>query len=147
MGIAWRERARLLRAQDNKQPGHDGGKGHPPQASRGLQALDPGVVTAEFAVVLPAVMLMAMLLLGLARTVTVSMGCQEAAGAAARQLVVTQGRDDVGARVRDVAGSGSTASTSRTSSGTEIRVSCPVIPDPWGVLPTRVEAKAVALDQ
>lgn len=51
---------------------------------------DRGAVTAEFAVVLPAVAMVAMVLLCLTRTVTVSMRCQDAASAVVRELVTRE---------------------------------------------------------
>lgn len=56
---------------------------------------DRGAATAEFAVVLPAVAMVAMVLLCLTRTVTVSMRCQDAASAVVRELV-TRGRRPIG---------------------------------------------------
>ena len=52
---------------------------------------DRGAATAEFAVVLPAVAMVAMVLLCLTRTVTVSMRCQDAASAVVRELVTREG--------------------------------------------------------
>lgn len=52
---------------------------------------DSGAATAEFAVVLPAVAMVAMVLLCLTRTVTVSMRCQDAASAVVRELVTREG--------------------------------------------------------
>ena len=50
-------------------------------------AADEGAVTAEFAVVLPAVILVAVVLIALARTVTVSMSCQDAAAVAVHKAL------------------------------------------------------------
>ena len=57
-------------------------------------AADEGAVTAEFAVVLPAVILVAVVLIALARTVTVSMSCQDAAAVAVREIVVAGDESD-----------------------------------------------------
>ena len=87
---------------------------------------DRGAVTAEFAVVLPAVAMVAMVLLCLTRTVTVSMRCQDAASAVVRELVTREG------------------GLSGADDGHSIRVTaqCPVLPDPFGVLPVKVTGSA-----
>lgn len=110
--------------------------------------LDAGAVTAEFAVVLPAVILVATVLMGLARTVVVAMACQDAAAVAVREIVVAgDGADPIGAAM---AVAGSEISVDVGAENDEIvtvTVSCPVIPDPMGVLPTRVSAVAAGIVQ
>ena len=99
---------------------------------------DEGSATAEFAVVLPSVAAVAMLMLCLGRAVVVSMDCQDAAAVAAHAMTIA-GRDgESRARSAALAAAGNDA---RADSVT-ITVQCPVIPDPVGVLPTRVTAKA-----
>ena len=88
---------------------------------------DEGSATAEFAVVLPSVAAVAMLMLCLGRAVVVSMDCQDAAAVAAHAMTIA-GRDG--------------ESRARSADSVTITVQCPVIPDPVGVLPTRVTAKA-----
>lgn len=106
---------------------------------------DPGAVTAEFATVLPAVVVLALLLLALARTVMVSIGCQDAASAAAR-AAVTAGEDaDPSTAAHAVGGGGITVNVSRAGERVTVTTHCPVIPDPMGVLPTRVEGRAVGV--
>ena len=105
---------------------------------------DEGSATAEFAVVLPSVAAVAMLMLCLGRAVVVSMDCQDAAAVAAHAMTIA-GRDgESRARSAALAAAGNDArvSFSRNADSVTITVQCPVIPDPVGVLPTRVSAKA-----
>lgn len=119
---------------------------------------DTGTVTAEFATVLPAVVALALLLLALTRTVMVSIGCQDAASAAARTAVTAGGSSgssdssgsDVGfadpsSAARAVVGDGITVHVSRSGDRVTVTTLCPVIPDSMGVLPTRVEGRAVGV--
>ena len=78
---------------------------------------DCGTVTAEFAVVLPCVAAVAILVLCLGRASIVSMNCQDAAAAGARAMAIDAGGE---AKV----------------------VRCPVAADPTGVLPASVVGKA-----
>lgn len=105
---------------------------------------DEGAATAEFAVVLPAVMVMAILLLYLARAVIVSMSCQDAAATIARELVVN-GDADAGALAQRIAGNGARASVAEQSDQVNVIVHCPVIPDPLGILPEMVTGKATGV--
>lgn len=108
-----------------------------------LRYADRGAATAEFAVVLPAVVAVAVLLLCLSRAVIVSMDCQDAAAAAARELVIAgKGTVDSAAMARAVAGDGATASVTYDGELVTVVTQCPVVPDPLGVLPTRVTGTA-----
>lgn len=126
-----------------------------------------GAVTAEFAVILPAVVALAILLCCLGRAVVVRVECQDAARTIARRAAqqmqvdatsledVADGlepwADSVAAQL---AGSGADATLSAAVSGTEptgtagngieVRVRAPVIPDPLHVLPAVVEGCAFA---
>ncbi|MCH9276765.1 pilus assembly protein [Bifidobacterium amazonense] len=106
---------------------------------------DEGAATAEFAVVLPAVVAVAVLLICLARTVVVSMDCQDAAAAAARALVVAGDDADPHATARAVAGDDVSVSVAQDGDLATVTVQCPVIPDPIGVLPTDVTGKATGV--
>ena len=117
----------------------------PALAGEGPSGSDAGAVTAEFATVLPAVVVMAVLLLSLARTVMVSIGCQDAASAAARELVAAGSDADPPAAASAVAEDGVTVSVARDGELVTVTARCPVIPDPMGVLPTKVEARAVGV--
>lgn len=109
------------------------------------RSADEGAATAEFAVVLPAVVAVAALLLCLSRAVVVSMDCQDAASAAVRELIVAGDDADPQSVARAVAGSGAMASVRRASDQVTVVVQCPVVPDPLGVLPTRVSAAATGV--
>lgn len=115
-----------------------------------LSRHDAGAATAEFAMVLPAVVMVAAVLLGMTRTVIVSMDCQDAASAVARQQLVAATADpqdttDPQATARAVAGEGASASVSRSGDDIHVVVQCPVLPDPFGVLPTKVTGSATAV--
>nr|WP_276313598.1 TadE family protein [Bifidobacterium callimiconis] len=107
---------------------------------------DQGTVTAEFAVVLPTVMVVALLLLSSARAVMVSMNCQEAARVAAREMVIASDGDanpsDV---VTRIAGSRATVRVEEKQDQITVTTRCPVGPGPLGMLPVAVEGEAVGL--
>ena len=115
------------------------------QVARKAFSCDAGAVTAEFATVLPAVVAVAVLLLCLTRTVAVSISCQDAASAAARAVVAGGGSADPSAAARTVAGQSITVNVSDEAGRVTVVTSCPVIPDPLGVLPTKVEGRAVGV--
>ncbi|KFI65315.1 TadE family protein [Bifidobacterium cuniculi] len=108
---------------------------------------DPGAVTAEFAVVMPAVILVVALLLYSVRACVVQLECQDAASNAARAAVV-QGPD---ASLRDVAmqsaPSVSQVDIVRADGRVRVEVRCKVVSDPMGVLPASVVATAIGVDQ
>lgn len=105
---------------------------------------DEGAATAEFAVVLPCVAAVAILVLCLGRASVVSMNCQDAAAAGARAFAVDDTGGESKARAAVMAAAGGSA-TVRFECGADfvtVTVQCPVVPDPTGVLPTRVTGKA-----
>lgn len=108
---------------------------------------DRGAVTAEFATVLPAVMVIALVLMGLGRAVAVSMSCQDAASAVARELIVRGADADPTQIARSVAGDGASASIDHAAGLVHVTVSCPVIPGPGNVIPAEVRGTAVGIDQ
>ena len=75
---------------------------------------DSGAATAEFAVVLPAVAMVAMVLLCLTRTVVAS----------------------------GIAGEGAVVSVADDGHSIRVTAQCPVLPDPFGVLPVKVTGSA-----
>lgn len=108
---------------------------------------DRGAATAEFAVVLPAVAMVAMVLLCLTRTVTVSMRCQNAASAVVRELVTREGGlsgagMSVNAVASGIAGEGAVVSVADDGHSICVTAQCPVLPDPFGVLPVKVTGSA-----
>ncbi|NEG97076.1 hypothetical protein GFD17_09985 [Bifidobacterium sp. SMB2] len=113
----------------------------------GKDMADAGTVTAEFAVVLPAVMVVSLLLFSSARAVIVNMNCQEAARAAAREMVVAgeSGDADPAGVVARIAGSGATVSTATGGGQVTVITRCPLMPGPFGVLPVALEGRAVGV--
>lgn len=105
---------------------------------------DEGAATAEFAVVLPCVAAVAILVLCLGRASVVSMNCQDAAAAGARAFAVddTGGESKARTAVMAAAGGSATVRFERGVDFVTVTVQCPVVPDPTGVLPTRVTGKA-----
>ncbi|WP_239457442.1 TadE family type IV pilus minor pilin [Bifidobacterium pullorum] len=97
--------------------------------------------------VLPVVVVMAALLLSLTRVVVVSMDCQDAAAAAAREAVLAGGEGDPVAVAKEAAGGSATVEISRADGAVTVTVGCPVLPGPLGVLPTRVTGTAVGVGQ
>ncbi|RSX54607.1 pilus assembly protein [Bifidobacterium samirii] len=118
---------------------------------------DEGAVTAEFAVVLPAVAAVAILLLGLSRATIVSLDCHDAASAIAREMAVGAsggGGDGDGTAAagadyqtiaRDIAGANASANVTQNGDRVTVIVTCPVVPDPLGILPTRITATATGV--
>ena len=91
---------------------------------------DCGTVTAEFAVVLPCVAAVAILVLCLGRASIVSMTIDAGGEAKARAAAQT------------IAGGGSTVSFAANANSVTVVVRCPVAADPTGVLPASVVGKA-----
>jgi Flp pilus assembly protein TadG len=112
---------------------------------------DAGSVTAEFAVVLPAVMVVALVLLSLGRAVLMRVECQEAARSAAQVVSTSQKYD---AKTLSKATSAAHAvsplgrvALSETAHGVGVRVTCPILPGPLGIFPAQVEGHAAAIKQ
>ena len=104
---------------------------------------DCGTVTAEFAVVLPCVAAVAILVLCLGRASIVSMNCQDAAAAGARAMAIDAGGEaKARAAAQTIAGGGSTVSFAANANSVTVVVRCPVAADPTGVLPASVVGKA-----
>ena len=108
-----------------------------------------GAATAEFAVVLPVVVAVVALLLLVARTATVAMACQDAAGVVVRELTALDTREgdrEVAERlVRQLAGAHTQVSITYETDTMTVRTQCPVVPDPLGVLPEKVTGEAVGI--
>lgn len=107
---------------------------------------DRGSVTAEFAIILPVVMVLALALLSLTRAVIVALDCQDAARAAAREIVVAADSADPAAAARAVADGVSVTLTDR-GDRVEVRTRCPVAPGPLDLLPFAVDGYAVGIRQ
>lgn len=117
------------------------------KARDAVRGVDSGVVTAEFATVLPAVVVIAALLLMLARAVTVEMNCQDAASVGARVAVTTKDNSRARSAALEAADHGSQVSVNRGIGKVDVVVSCPIMPDPLHVLPHAVKGKATGLLQ
>ena len=107
---------------------------------------DRGSVTAEFAIILPVVMVLALALLSLTRAVIVALDCQDAARAAAREIVVAADAADPVAVARTVVGNVSVELSDREDR-VEVRTRCPVAPGPLDLLPIAVNGYAVGIKQ
>lgn len=105
-------------------------------------------VTAEFAVILPVVAALIVLLLGLGSAVGTHVSCQDAAAAGARVLLSTPsllegGQDDAArAAALRVAPDGSRVSFDRSGGVVRLTLSCPVGAGRIRILPARVQARA-----
>ena len=122
-------------------------RGRLPAVLTWMSRSDAGAVTAEFASVLPSVMVMIILLAALARGVVVSMTCQDAASAAARAVVSSGGDADSEAAAQAVAGKDVDVDIDVDAEAGTVTVitHCPVVPDPMGVLPSLASGKAVGV--
>lgn len=119
--------------------------------SRWLARLPPvhneGAATAEFAVVLPSVIAITGVLLTFTRVVAVSMDCQSAATASARELVVSDDESAAQQAAVNIVGSRVDVTVRQEGSLVRVAVECPVLPGPLNVTPTRVHGEAVAARQ
>ena len=106
-----------------------------------------GSATAEFAIVLPSIIAIAGLILAIGRVVIVSMDCQSAAAAAAREFVVTGDESSARSIAADVAGGEPHVSIAHDGQSTSVTVECSVLPGPLDVTPTRVTGNATAISQ
>lgn len=111
-----------------------------------LRRGDRATVTAEFAVILPAVVVMSALLFSSARAVVVGMECQDAARAVAREMVVAGSPGgDPHAVASTVAGPGVSVEVSVDEDVVRVATSCPVMPGPLDLLPVAVTGHAVGV--
>lgn len=106
-----------------------------------LLVADRAAVTAEFSVVLPAVVVVTLVVFGVGRTVIKNMQCNDAATQVAYQLLTHQKSTSVERIVSQVAGSDATVTVSRQSNRAQIVVQCPIMPDPLHVIPAKVESR------
>ncbi|OZG62070.1 pilus assembly protein TadE [Bifidobacterium lemurum] len=106
---------------------------------------DHGAATAEFAVVLPCVVVMAALLLSLTQAVVTSMDCRDAAAVAVREMVAGGDESQAERAAVQVAGSDSSIAIVRRERYVEVTVTCPVMPGPMNLLPVRVTGEATGV--
>lgn len=115
----------------------------------GVRAADEkrsrGAVTAEFAVALPAAVVLMLLALSLTGVVVRSLGCQDAASAIARELAISGSSADADAIVSRMAGEGASVVVTRDGTGFAVVTTCPSLPGPLGVLPVAVKGHAYGM--
>ena len=109
---------------------------------RRLQCDDEGAATAEFAVVLPVIVMLAALMLYLGRASVVSVGCQDAAAYAARAVMVQGSGAGSQAMAQAAAGEGARIEVRPAGIGCEVIAHCAVVADPWGIVPRMVRGRA-----
>lgn len=131
---------------------HAAGRSAGRVASRFLQGDDRGAVTVEFAIILPVVAAVAVLLLVLMRAIIVTLDCQESARTVARTIVIAGSDADPAAMVRGIGadggfGGGVTVDLRETGDAVEVRTHCTLMPGPLDVLPASVDGFAVAIRQ
>ena len=95
-----------------------------------------GSATAEFAIVLPSIIAIAGLILAIGRVVIVSMDCQSAAAAAAREFVVTGDESSARSIAADVAGGEPRVSIAHDRQSTRETDESSVMPGPQDVTQT-----------
>ena len=110
-----------------------------------LQQHDRGAVTAEFAIVLPTVIVIVSVLCSLVRFVDVSIRCHDAASAVARSLVIEGKNADIDAVAMNIVGTHTTAAYSLQEGIYRVTISCPILPDAMNILPMSVTSKATSV--
>lgn len=104
-------------------------------------AKDSGAVTAEFAIILPTVAILAIVLIFVGKSVVNTMNCNDAAGQVAYYIASTHDSKEAQNIVHKVSGKNSSVKVEYVGNMTNIVVSCPVVPDPLKILPMQVEAR------
>lgn len=102
---------------------------------------DSGAVTAEFAIILPTVAILAIVLIFVGKSVVNTMNCNDAAGQVAYYIASTHDSKEAQNIVHKVSGKNSSVKVEYVGNIANIVVSCPVVPDPLKVLPMQVEAR------
>ncbi|WP_157365742.1 TadE family type IV pilus minor pilin [Arthrobacter sp. Leaf234] len=95
--------------------------------AQGRECFDRGSVTAEVAVLLPALVLLAGLLLGIGHVGVLQLRIDEAARAGAREAVRGESSDSVQQTVRRLAGDGAVASIESSGGWTTVHVRAEVV--------------------
>lgn len=115
-----------------------------------------GAVTAEFAVILPAVAALAVLVCALGRAIVLRIECQDAAHVIAQRIVAQMQADPAAGELQPAVTQWAEATTHRlvndgasvslavSDDGVDVRVSARVVPDPLRVLPATVTGYAFA---
>ncbi|RFT23500.1 hypothetical protein CG395_05920 [Bifidobacteriaceae bacterium GH022] len=102
---------------------------------------DSGAVTAEFAIILPTVAILAIVLIFVGKSVVNTMNCNDAAGQVAYYIASTHDSKEAQNIVHKVSGKNSSVKVEYVGNMANIVVSCPVVPDTLKVLPMQVEAR------
>lgn len=108
-------------------------------------AADRGAVTAEFAVIMPAVIIVASLVLYMAHISNRTIVCQDAAANVACMLVVHDAHVDATGMVHATAGAGAGVTVHQSGRQFTVTTQCPVTCDPWSVLPSSVTGSATGV--
>lgn len=116
----------------------------------GIGASDPGTVTAEFAIIFPTVIAVAVLILSLTRVIMVQLNCQEAARQAAYSVLLMQQEgysEQESARSavsvgKKVAGDAARVDVDWQTESFTLRTACPVLSMRSFTLPLTVHAEA-----
>ena len=113
----------------------------------GTGGADRGAVTAEFAVMVPSVVLMLALVLGLTSASVARASCSDAARAVARMLVVERSAPiragQLEAAARDIAGPSASVAVEEAGDFVRVTVTAAVGRWPGQLLPARVSATAL----
>ncbi|MDO4913162.1 MAG: TadE family type IV pilus minor pilin [Bifidobacteriaceae bacterium] len=105
---------------------------------------DKGVVTAEFALALPAVILVSVLCIGGFRYVSASTQCYDIASIAGRSMAISDDFVAVNNSIREQYGSRIQMQVQSSANSHKITVSCPVVSEALHtIVPTRVESTVV----
>lgn len=102
---------------------------------------DSGAATAEFAIILPTVAILAIVLIFVGKSVVNTMNCNDAAGQVAYYIASTHDSKEAQNIVHKVSGKNSSVKVEYVGNMANIVVSCPVVPDPLKILPMQVEAR------
>ena len=115
--------------------------------ARAPREADRGAVTAEFAVMVPSVVLLLALVLGLTSASVARASCSDAARAVARMLVVERsapiGAGLLEATARDIAGPTASVAVEESGDFVRVTVTAAVGRGPGQLLPARVSATAL----
>ncbi|TDE89289.1 pilus assembly protein TadE [Occultella glacieicola] len=103
-----------------------------PRGAGSGRGIDRGSVTAEFAIVLPAVVLVLVAVLLVAAAAATQVRCTDAARAGARAAALGSGEAEVAAIASDLAGEQARVSVSSADGWVVVRVTAPVATGPFG---------------
>lgn len=105
---------------------------------------DAGAITAEFAVILPAIMVLVLVLLTSARASMIALSCQDAARVTARTLAMEDDTSQAQSIAQRAIQTVVTVRVQQTDTTVTVHTQCPVLPRPLSTMPFHVEGYAVA---